>query len=91
MTYDEKLTPYLRSSKDGHDVFVFNNKFLVAVNTNVNPVDDIDMGEYDTFLCEISTYIKKDGRWCYAPYEFFLENMTETDVNKYLQEVLADV
>lgn len=90
MKYDEILKPHLLHSRDGIDFFIFDNKFLVRIGTNVEPPSDAEAENRTHFLCEITTLVKKDGRWDGYPYQYYLRNVTEAEVNQYLQSVLAD-
>lgn len=91
INYDENLKQFIERSNDGVDAFVFKDKFLVIVNPYSETQRDKNAEGDRRFLCDIATFVKKNGQWVNEMYDYIFKIMTESEVNKYLQSVLADI
>ncbi|QHJ78625.1 MAG: hypothetical protein [Bacteriophage sp.] len=91
INYDENLRQFIELSEHGIEGFIFNDEFSVIVNPYSEIQRDKNAEGERRFLCEISTFDKENGRWSFTPYEYFFRIMAESEINKYLQSVLADI
>lgn len=90
INYDENLKQFIERSNDGVDAFVFKDKFLVIVNPYSEIHRDKNAEGDRRFLCDIATFVKKNGQWVNEVYDYIFKIMTESEVNKYLQSVLTN-